>query len=320
MVSNNSKEISKLQETVSNYIQKAETVQISKLTMEKLYQDGFVLIARSLNSITEAEYHYDQKFEWPIIPNNEKEKRNKLAYCEYLSRFLEKLKCLQVKMSIESPQLNTVVGVDPHKLNGEADLYVMPRESGLISRTSLTMVLELKPNEITSNNLAQAVGYVIAANSLFDQPGRPSPVGVLSDLMDQWHLIWIGEEGEVCYASTEKGADGDVKSLTRLTALFHIRKHLERYNQMICDEGTNIMKRKSEGFNWAFDGISAGFLKKQKVLEAEDNLRDLLETDEEIAAYDMKKRIQQTPLFQFAPSAESQSYSAESQSSQSYFS
>jgi hypothetical protein len=65
------------------------------------------------------------------------------------------------------------------------------------------MVFELKPNDITSNNLAQAIGYVIAANSLFDVPGRPSPVGVLTDVIDQWFLIWIGKEGEIFYSGTE---------------------------------------------------------------------------------------------------------------------
>ena len=42
----------------------------------------------------------------------------------------------------------------------------------------------------------------------------------------------------------------------------------------------------------------------KKILVAEDNMRDLLETAEEVALYDMRKRMLQTPLFQIPPPAE----------------
>jgi hypothetical protein len=299
---------SKLQETVSNYIQKAETIQISKLTVDKLEKDGFTLIASSVNSINDSDYQIldrFHKFEWPA-KNSEKDKRNKDAYLEYLTAFTESFSLLQVKISIESPHLNTVVGIDPHHLNGEADLYVMPKRCRLIYRNQLSMVFEMKPNDISSNNLAQAVGYVIAANSLFDIPGRPSPVGVLSDFIDQWYLIWIGKEGEVFYAGMEKDLELKEKPLTRLTALYYVQKHFENYNQLLKSEDSE--KRRAEHFGWAFDGFEAGSLKKQKMAVAEDNMRDLLETDEEIAIYDMNKRLRDTPLFQIPPSDKVLSY------------
>ena len=299
---------SKLQETVSAYIQKAETIQISKLTIDKLEKDGFTLLATSVNSINDSDYQIADrfhKFQWPV-KNNEKDKRNKDAYLEYLTAFAESFNSLQVKISIESPHLNTVVGIDPHHLNGEADLYVMPTDCRVICRTQLAMVFEMKPNDISSNNLAQAIGYVIAANSLFNTPGRPSPVGVLSDFIDQWYLIWIGNEGEVFHAGMERDLELNQKPLTRLTALYYVQKHLEHYNQLLKSEVTK--KRRAEHFGWAFDGFESGSLKKQKMAVAEDNMRDLLETDEEIAIYDMNKRLRDTPLFQIPPSAESLSY------------
>jgi hypothetical protein len=170
----------------------------------------------------------------------------------------------------------------------------------------LSMVFEMKPNEISSNNLAQAIGYVIAANSLFDVPGRPSPVGVLSDFIDQWYLIWIGKDGEVLYAGMEEDSNGNEKPLTRVTALYYIQKHLVNYNKLLNDEKST--KRKAENIGWAFDGFEAGSLKKERVMIAEDNMRDLLETDEEIAMYDMNKRMRDTPLFQIPPPAEPLSY------------
>ncbi|KAI8901828.1 hypothetical protein BC833DRAFT_519061, partial [Globomyces pollinis-pini] len=262
----------KLQETVSNYIEKAETIQISKLTIDKLQNDGFTLIARSVSSINDSDYQLPErfdKFQWPVR-NSENDKRNKDAYLEYLTAFTESftepLNRLKVKSSIESPHLNTVVGIDPHHLNGEADLYVMPSVCHLVSRNQLTMVFELTPNNISTNNVVQAIGSVIAANSLFDVPGRPSPVGVLSDFIDQWVLIWIGKEGEVFYASVEEDSKGDEKILTRRTAMFYIKKHLENYNRLLNDEV--FKKRRAENFGWAFDGFEAGILKKQKILVA----------------------------------------------------
>jgi L-arabinose isomerase len=70
---------------------------------------------------------------------------------------------------------------------------------------------------------------------------------------------------------------------------------LDHYNQLLKSEDTK--KRRAEHFGWAFDRFEAGSLKKQKMTVAEDNKRDLLETDEEIVIYDMNKRLRDTPLF-----------------------
>lgn len=57
------------------------------------------------------------------------------------------------------------------------------------------------------------------------------PVGVLSDLIDQWYLIWIGKEGEVFYAAKEEDSYGKVKILTRLTALYHVLIYLKNFQK-----------------------------------------------------------------------------------------
>ena len=91
--------------------------------------------------------------------------------------------------------------------------------------------------------------------------------------------------------------------------MYYIQKHLENYNQLLNDEKSKKRKKpKTEFVGWAFDGFEAGSLKKQKRLVAEDNMRDLLETPEEVALYDMKKRMLDTPLFQIPPPAEELSY------------
>ena len=114
-------------------------------------------------------------------------------------------------------------------------------------------------------------------------------------------MIWIGTEGEICYSCTEVDINGTKKDLTRETAIYHIRQHISNYDQLLRDEHTK--KRKADHFRWAFNGLDAGVLKKYKMVE-EDNMRDLLETDEELALYDMKKRLLDTPLFEIAASAD----------------
>jgi hypothetical protein len=64
--------------------------------------------------------------------------------------------------------------------------------------------MELKPNEIIEDNLAQAISQVIAASILSTREDDfPPPVGVLTDLMDQWVLIWIGKDGSIIYSEKE---------------------------------------------------------------------------------------------------------------------
>jgi hypothetical protein len=295
----------KLEETVANYIQKAETVQISKLTIDKLEKDGYVCEAKSVPTPSELGLEIPAKFTWPV-PDKEQDKQNTDSYVEYLKKITSNFNQLQVTKSIEAPNLDTTVGVNPHHLNGKADIYILPAVCQRIGRNQLVMVFEMKPNAITSNNVAQAMGYVIASNSLFDIPGRPSPVGVLSDFNDQWVLIWIGRDSEICYAEKEMDSEGNLKSLTRETALYYIRKHLQNYNQLLQDEVKR--KRRAENFAWAFDGFEAGTLKKQRFAEPEDNMRDMLETNEELALYDMRRRLRHTPLFQIPFPAESLSY------------
>jgi hypothetical protein len=291
----------KLEETVNNYIRKAQTVAISALDIETIEEDGYVCEAKAVDTPTKIDFAIPGKFQWPV-PDKESDISNTDAYLKYLEEIAREFDKLKVEKSIESPHLNTTVGINPHHLNGKADIYVMPSACQFISRNQLAMVFEMKPKKITSNNVAQSIGYVIAANSLFDIPGRPSPVGVLSDFIDQWVLIWIGADSEICYAAREKDSDGKEKDLTRETAIYYIRKHLNYYNQLLLNEGK--LKRKADVFNLVFDGFEAGVLKKYRVSQAEDNMRDLLETDEEVALYNMRQRLRMTPLFEIPTAVE----------------
>ncbi|KAI8905206.1 hypothetical protein EDD86DRAFT_212452 [Gorgonomyces haynaldii] len=272
-------------------------------------KDGYVCVAKSVPSIDTTDFTVPPEFEWPN-KDNENNEENTNADLEYLQTFIQDFKKLQTKKSIEAPHLNTTVGENPHHLNGKADLYVMPSACDLVCRNQLAMVFELKPNILTSANIAQAMGYMIAANSLFDIPDRPSPIGVLSDLRDQWVLLWPGNNVEICYAEKEVLKDGTEKKLARISALHYIRKHIKKYNDLLLSEYSG-RKRKtavaSEPQNWAFGEFESGRLKKVRI-DVEDNMLDVLETPEEIALYEMRKRMMMTPLFDIPPAAEHMSY------------
>jgi hypothetical protein len=208
---------------------------------------------------------------------------------------------LQVKKSIESPALYTTVGTLPRHFKGNADLYVTPGGCRLINRNQLVMVVQTKPVELEIDHLAQAFGYTIAANSLFDVQGRPGPVGILTDFCDQWVLIWIGSGGIIKYAESEIDDTGSISKLTRKTALHHIRKHIEKYDSILKNEITKKRKAGKGEFEWAFDGLEAGMLKRPNVFAAEDNMLDVLESESEIRMYEMTKRMKYTPLFDMPP-------------------
>jgi hypothetical protein len=108
-------------------------------------------------------------------------------------------------------------------------------------------------------------------------------------------LIWIGKNQEICSAEKETDSNGKEKILSRETARYYIRKHLYHYNRLLYDEWKN--KRRAETAEWAFDRFEAGTLKKSRLIEGEDNMYDVPETKEEIALYDMTKRMRNTPLF-----------------------
>ncbi|KAJ3296597.1 hypothetical protein HDU79_006220 [Rhizoclosmatium sp. JEL0117] len=241
---------------------------------------GFVCEAIALDSVDTLDFELPALFDWPL-PDNESDPINKDAYFTYLKRFLEDIQSVQVKKSIESPYLSTIVGAFSQHLTGNADLYIM--------------VLKLNSQPFVPEDLVEAIGYTLASNSLFDISGRPPPVGILTDFRNQWILIWIGPGGVIRYAETEVDVSGDTKELTQQTALHHIRMHMKAYDALLKAE--RATKRKAEAVRLVFDGLEAGFIKKQRVEVAEDNMVDLLDTEEEVRMYEISKRMKQTPLF-----------------------
>ncbi|CAK4640960.1 hypothetical protein AeMF1_011983 [Aphanomyces euteiches] len=86
--------------------------------------------------------------------------------------------------------------------------------------------------------------------------------------------------------------------LDRKTALYFMRKHCNCIDLCIQDSTAllNNMSHSTRDPHAAFGAIPTGELEKY-IIEYDDNMADVLETDEEIRCYEMSKRLRQTTAF-----------------------
>ena len=226
---------SKLEGTVHNYIRTATTVQMSSMKLEILEQDGFIVSSIALpliNKLQEVD---------PFVWNNPNdEQANSVGYLNYCATTLGTgLKNLKFGCNFAKSLLNCTVGNPPHHFNGNTDVAVSPASATLSVKSEIIMTIELKPlakepHKLTEDNLYQAIAQVIGANFHFSKGNcLPSPVGVLTDLKNEWALIWIGTEGEIIYSHTEYSEDDTVIPLKRCTAIHYINSHLKRCNDLL---------------------------------------------------------------------------------------
>jgi hypothetical protein len=222
------RDVSGLKETFNKYMEKAATIPFSALDSKILEEDGVITEAVTLEQPIAVKKY--PPFKW--INSKEDSKENKVAYLGYVSDIMKEFSCIEIEVAPKN-LLDCTTGIT-HHLKGSTDLIAYPANARGLARNHLNMVIELKPNLLVDNNIAQTIGEVIAASSLSHDPGSyPSPVGVLTDLMDQWFLIWISKTGVVKYASkmSKKGTSTPL-SLDRNTALHYMKKHIETCNEI----------------------------------------------------------------------------------------
>jgi hypothetical protein len=300
-------EFKELKESVTKYIEKAATIAFSALDWKTLERDGVKTEAITL-PIVKNLIDYP-KFKW-INSNKEDAKENKDAYLKYVCDLLSEFKLLKVELAPKN-LLDCDSGL-PHHLKGTTDLIAFPAHAAMLKRNNLNIVFELKPNLFVENNIAQTIGEVIAANSLSHNDGSfPSPVGVLTDLMEQWALIWISKNGIVHVANTMVTNENIVNPLDRNTAIYYIKKHFELCNQLV---GFKISKKRSfdesvlEDINLAFGAYDSGYWKSRQDVTANDPMEDFFDTmdEKEIEQHKLKRTwriISNSNIF--APAAES---------------
>ncbi|CAK4420865.1 unnamed protein product, partial [Aphanomyces euteiches] len=200
-------------------------------------------------------------------------------YKEYFDAVLDETSQLSIGTEIN---LGISVGKSHRMLKGKADLCIVPKES--FTRNDIVMVIELKSGSredtLSGANRAETMGYFLAANTLFSHGElRPPPIGLLTNLNDAWCYFW---------------KNGD--PLDRKTALYYMRKHCNYVDSCIQDENVVLRKDATRDPHVVFGAIPAGELEKY-VTEYEDNMADVLETDEEIRFYQMSKRLRHTTAF-----------------------
>ncbi|KAG9415924.1 hypothetical protein AC1031_000310 [Aphanomyces cochlioides] len=269
---------------------------ISKLSMEKidqlLYKIGsyhFPVIDLSM----ERDY---PEFVW-IDGKSESNRENVVLYKNYIAAVVKDTKYLLIKTDLA---LDVSVGKSQHLLRGKADLCITP--DGSIGRNEIVMVIELKSGTreetLSPANFAVALGYFLAANTLFDRDNRPPPIGLLTNLKDAWCYFWVDVKGEIFYSFQDKNR----VPLDRKTALHYMQKHCNYVSS--CLQHVGVQSRDGSDAtpdpHVVFGMIPAGRLEKY-IVEYEDNMADVLETDEEIRLYEMSKRLRNTTAFEVPP-------------------
>ncbi|RHZ32738.1 hypothetical protein DYB31_009552 [Aphanomyces astaci] len=276
------------------------SMSISRLSLPKIAQLGYSTKGWTLPPVDGVPRQSIPDFEW-IDGVNESDSRNVQRYKDYVAYMLRDFVPLMVSTTVRFG-LSTPVGESRRRLTGAPDLYVLPSVcADTCGRTEVVMVIELKKHDTLSDaNIAQTVGYLIAAHTLFDkQAYRPTPVGVLTNLRDEWLLCWVDPNGEVCMMTR----DSDLQKLTIETAWQYIRKHCEYVSSVLRQElaaGAPVLDDLQALKLFPVFGDTntmAGQAKKFAPLEYEDNMADVLETEEEVLLYQMSKRLQRTTAF-----------------------
>ncbi|RLN99806.1 hypothetical protein DYB28_009192 [Aphanomyces astaci] len=277
------------------------SMSISRLTLPEIAELGYSTKTWMLPPVDGVPRQNIPDFEW-MDGVNETDSRNVQRYKEYVAYMLREFVQLVVSTTVRLG-LSTPVGESRRRLTGAPDLYVVPRGCAfnMCGRTEVVMVIELKKHDTLSDaNIAQTAGYLLAAHTLFDkQAYRPTPVAVLTNLRDEWLLCWVDRNGEVCMMTMDR----DHQKLTRETAWQYIRKHCEYVNSVLREElaagGPIVDDLQALKLFPAFGDTNtmAGQAKKFAPLEYEDNMVDVLETEEEVLLYQMSKRLQRTTAF-----------------------
>ncbi|CAK4100307.1 unnamed protein product [Aphanomyces euteiches] len=270
---------------------------ISKLSMEKIDQLLFKIRRKRFPATDDLSMERDHpEFEW-IDGKSESNREHVDLYKKYITTVLGNTTDLSIETGLT---LDVSVGKPQLLLRGKADLCITP--DGCLGRNEIVMVIELKSGcreeTLSPANFAQTLGYFLAANTLFDCDDRPPPIGLLTNLKDAWCYFWVNAKKEISYAFKKKNGE----LLDRKTALYYLRKHCNYVNSCLQDEDvqSSNVSHATPDPHVVFGMIPAGRLEKY-IVEYEDNMADVLETDEEIRLYEMSKRLRNTTAFVVPP-------------------
>lgn len=206
--------------------------------MEILQRDGFTITKEDLPSIKDLPEV--DPFVWKYPDDKPANSAEYLNYCK--TALGTGFKYLRLDCDLEKFFLRGKFGNPPHYYKGGSDVLVVPSSAMKGMNNEIIMTIELKilgeePHKFSEDDISQAIAQVMSANYYYSNiTGMPSPVGVLTDLINEWALVWIGTEGNMVYANTETSKDGTIIPLKRCTAIHYINLHLKKCNDLLLDK------------------------------------------------------------------------------------
>ncbi|KAI9332113.1 hypothetical protein BDR26DRAFT_869694 [Obelidium mucronatum] len=267
-------EFNELKGAVAKFLEKAISIQFSQMSFSILKEDGFTTKARILAEPDRNQFCIPD-FDWPI-PKNEKAVENKTAYLKHFREFLVPIDTRGTLFVDLAPDKNFLDVNLKHHWRGGSDIMVVPTGSQML-------LAELKPNKLTRGDYAQAIAEIAAASLLFEDQGYPTPVGVLTDLKDQWVLLWVhGTDGCIHFADTELVSTARAETLP----VFYLQKHLNKLIDLLNSAWTG--GDEPEGF-----GTRVGKLEIAQTAGVEDPMTDMFDemTLEEVNEYKIKRKL-----------------------------
>ncbi|RHY10844.1 hypothetical protein DYB36_008472 [Aphanomyces astaci] len=236
---------------------------ISDMSTATVFELGYRLELNGVPAIEASATLSIPDFEW-IEKLDKWDPINIQKYQQYVAGMLRDFLKLAVKTTVPY-DLDARLSKCHRELKGASDLYVIPRACGdFLGRNDVVVLMELTQSEnLSQRDVARTAGCMLAANTIFNKlTCRPTPVGVATNLRDEWLLFWVGPRGQICMASV----DSNNEKLSRETAWHYIRKHCEYVNSIyesrFTKRETVIDESKSPTPHPVFGGINAGFLTK----------------------------------------------------------
>ncbi|CAK4670898.1 unnamed protein product, partial [Aphanomyces euteiches] len=236
----------------------------SKLSADQIKQLGYEPMFVSWPTVDDVSSERDYPaFKW----NDDMSESNPThvkPYKEYIAAVLEDTKFLSIKTDLN---LGISVGKDHRFLKGKADLCIVPAES--LTVNEIVMVIELK-----SGSREETLEYPFY----------------------QWRTLTTSNR---TLDEFERRMKNNGEPLDRKTALYYMRKHCNFVDSCVQDPNTVLsdVSTAPRDPHVVFGAFPAGELEKY-VIEYEDNMADVLETDEEIRFYQMSNRLRHTTAFE----------------------
>ncbi|GIL91766.1 hypothetical protein Vretimale_14884 [Volvox reticuliferus] len=212
--------------------------------------------------LTAAEVHETEPFSWH--PQGEADPINRKAAVQYLNRMVPPPAGQEwYDGAARRNMLNCDLPMAGINLRGSCDIALCTSAAvrNNMPETGLRIVVELKKDEVNFNSY-QLAAELLAANQ---QSPFLKPIGVMTDLMDAWRLMWAAEDSMNLYYCMGRRAE----------AIGILRAFLEQ--ELLTPDSGRIMHQQDKGGPEAEVG---GLLKRRRLRLASGTREDVANLDD----------------------------------------